>query len=54
MGTNGAPLVADVFLFCYKRDLKTLLQQAISESVLWRFSLFIQKSFGTPSFHLTL
>ena len=24
MGTNCAPLVADVFLFCYERDFKTL------------------------------
>ena len=25
MGTNFAPLVADLFLFCYERDFMTLL-----------------------------
>ena len=25
MGTNCAPLVADLFLFCYERDFMTLL-----------------------------
>ena len=33
MGTNCAPLVADLFLFCYERDLLSLSDDNQSEII---------------------
>ena len=38
MGTNGAPLVADLFLFCYKRDFMTLLSDDNKADIIEAFN----------------
>ena len=37
MGTNYAPLVADLFLFCYKRDFMTSLSDAKQAEIIEAF-----------------
>ena len=39
MGTNGAPLVADLFLFCYERDFIMSLSDDKQVMLLMRLSL---------------
>ena len=39
MGTNGAPLVADLFLFCYERDFTYSLSEEKQSEVIGAFSL---------------
>ena len=36
MGTNCAPLVADLFLFCYERDFMTSLSIMIIKPIVFR------------------
>ena len=38
MGTNCAPLVADLFLFCYERDFMTSLSEEKQSEVIEAFS----------------
>ena len=38
VGTNCAPLVADLFLFCYERDLKMSLSEEKQSEVIEAFS----------------
>ena len=38
MGTNCAPLVADLFLFCYKRDLMLSLSEDYQSDVIEAFN----------------
>ena len=38
MGTNCAPLVADIFLFCYERDFMLSLSEDIQSDVTEAFS----------------
>ena len=38
MGTNCAPLVADLFLFCYKRDLMLSLSEDNQSDVIEAFN----------------
>ena len=37
MGTNCAPLVADLFLFCYERDFMTSLSDAKQAEIIEAF-----------------
>ena len=37
MGTNCAPLVADLFLFCYERDSMTLPSNDNQADIIWAF-----------------
>ena len=37
MGTNGAPLVADLLLFCYKRDFMTSLSDVKQAEIIEAF-----------------
>ena len=37
MGTNCAPLVADLFLFCYERDFKTSLSDVKQAEIIEAF-----------------
>ena len=39
MGTNCAPLVADVFLFCYERDFMMFLSDDKQADVIVRLTL---------------
>ena len=43
MGTNCAPLVADLFLFCYERDFcfGSLVILDVARCYLWLFTLYI-------------
>ena len=38
MGTNGAPLVADLFLFCYERDFMTSLSDDKQADIIEAFN----------------
>ena len=38
MGTNSAPLVADLFLFCYERDLMTSLSRENQADIIKAFN----------------
>ena len=38
MGTNCAPLVADLFLFCYERDFKTSLSDDNQADIIEAFN----------------
>ena len=38
MGTNCAPLVADLFLFCYKRDFMLSLSEGTQSDVIEAFN----------------
>ena len=38
MGTNGAPLVADLFLFCYERDFMLSLSEDTQSDVIEAFN----------------
>ena len=38
MGTNCAPLVADIFLFCYERDFMLSLSEDIQTDVIEAFN----------------
>ena len=38
MGTNGAPLVADLFLFCYERDFMMSLSVENQSEIIEAFS----------------
>ena len=38
MGTNYAPLVADLFLFCYERDLMLSLSEDYQSGVIEAFN----------------
>ena len=38
MGTNCAPLVADLFLFCYERDFMLSLSDAYQSGVIEAFN----------------
>ena len=44
MGTNCAPLVADLFLFCYERDFMLSLSEYIQSDV--------TEAFNSPSRYL--
>ena len=37
MGTNCAPLVADLFLFCYERDFMTFLSDVKQAEIIEAF-----------------
>ena len=39
MGTNSAPLVADLFLFCYERDFMTSLSDVKQTEIIEAFKL---------------
>ena len=41
MGTNRAPLVADLFLFCYERDFLTSLSDAKQAKLLKHLNLHL-------------
>ena len=38
MGTNCAPLVADLFLFCYERDIMMFLSDEIQADIIEAFN----------------
>ena len=38
MGTNGAPLIADLFLFCYEKDFKLTLSEDYQSGVIEAFN----------------
>ena len=38
MGTNSAPLIADLFLFCYEKDLMLSLSQDNQSDVIEAFN----------------
>ena len=38
MGTNCAPLIADLFLFCYERDFLTSLSDDIQVDIIETFN----------------
>ena len=38
MGTNCAPIVADLCIFCFKRDFMTSLSDDNQTDILWRHS----------------
>ena len=42
MGTNCAPLVADLFLFCYERDFMMSLSDDKQADVIDAFNTFFQ------------
>ena len=41
MGTNCAPLLADLFLFCYERDFMLFLFQMITNLKLLKLSILL-------------
>ena len=42
MGTNWAPPVADLFLFCYERDFMMSLSDDKQADVIYAFKLYFQ------------
>ena len=41
MGTNCAPLVADLFIFCYERDFMTSLSDVKQAEIIEAFLIYI-------------
>ena len=48
MGTNCAPLVADLFLFCHERDLMKDLSNDNQADTIKTFKIIIWKAQGVP------
>ena len=44
MGTNCAPLVADLFLFCYERDFMLSLSEENQSGVIEAFKFYFSVS----------
>ena len=42
MGANSAPLVADLFLFCYERDFMLSLSENNQTDIIEAFKLYFQ------------
>ena len=41
MGTNSAPVIADLFLFCYERDFMASLSYYKEAEIIQAFKLYI-------------
>ena len=52
MGTNCAPLVADLFLYCYERDFMKDLSSDNQADVIKALTILILKEWSTKFFYL--